>query len=271
MPALILTLYALPLATGAGYDSTWGGLLANAAYVWGYQHIGMQNYGILQIYRLRSGSDAAAPSYEKAIFYAIIVAVAARNHLAPLLEYAGLDALAASTQGAVDGGLGAVLLLLCLAYFAHLRSSSAFSGPAFLYFAVSLVAMIQWPFYDDLPEGSWFLVFNGHHSVAYLGLLFLMDWNRRAPGDAMTFGEAFKRYLRFFAPLVAASLALVGVVALYGSARALAGYSEQGGSLEVLLGFFVMHYYVESMVWRFRHAHNREHTLPLLHPPGRER
>jgi hypothetical protein len=45
-----------------------------------------------------------------------------------------------------------------------------------------------------------------------------------------------------------------------------AGYT--GTSLEVLLGFFVMHYYVESQVWKFRRAHNRETTLPLLRQPS---
>ena len=45
-----------------------------------------------------------------------------------------------------------------------------------------------------------------------------------------------------------------------------AGYT--GASLEVLLGFFVMHYYVESQVWKFRRAHNRETTLPLLRQPS---
>lgn len=268
VPALILLVYALPLLASAGYASPAGHAVATVAYVWGYQHIGMQNYGILQVYRLRAGADRVAPRFEKAIFYAIIVAVAATNHLVPLVEVAGRADLATSSERAVNTGLVAVLLLLVGGYFTHLWRQGSFSGPALLYFGVALVAMVQWPFYEKLPDGSWFLVFNGHHSVAYLGLLFVIEWNRRSPGESMTFAAGMRGYARFMGPLLLFSLGLVFVTMLYGTAKLAAGYSEQGGSLEVLLGFFVVHYYVESQVWKFRNPHNRRTTLALLHRPG---
>ena len=62
---------------------------------------------------------------------------------------------------------------------------------------------------------------------------------------------------------------LVLVTVAYATIKANVGSSGYAGhSLEVLLGFFVMHYYVESQVWKFRRAHNRETTLPLLRQPA---
>ena len=270
VPVAILALYAAPLATPEAYGSSFGSVIAHVAYVWGYQHIGMQNYGILQIYRMRSGVavDPSAARFEKAIFYTIIIAVAVHNHLLPTLS-GRVGYASAATASTLDGAFFVVLAGLVAIYLVRGFRRGGFTLPALLYLAVSLAAMIQWPFYRDLPAGSWFLVFNGHHSVAYLGLLFMMGWNRREPGAPLTPGRACAEYAKFIAPLVGFALVLLIGVVVYSSARATVLDTEYaGGSLEVLLGFFVTHYYVEAMVWKFRNPHVRRTTLPLLRPPG---
>jgi len=271
MPLAIIAVYAWPLTYPAGYDTSVGFVLTTVGYLWGYQHIGMQNYGILQIYRLRSDvpQPPGAARIEKAIFYAIIVSVCVSNHLAPVLRFA-----AGARIGSANAELFSWLFLaigggLLLMYLGQLARLGALRAPAVLYLLISAVAMVQWPFYRTLPAGSWFLVFNGHHSVAYLGLLFLMMWNERHPDRPLTGSEAFAAYAKFFAPLVGFGFLLILVAATYHSTRVSAGYEAPGtGSLEALLGFFVAHYYVESKVWRFRHDFNRRTTLPLLKRPG---
>ena len=270
VPVAILALYAVPLATPEAYGSPFGSAIALIAYIWGYQHIGMQNYGILQVYRMRSGAvvDPTAARFEKTIFYTIIVAVALHNHLLPALA-SRAGHVSPGTSSIFDGAFFVVLAGLVATYLVRGFRRGGFTLPALLYFAVSLVAMIQWPFYRELPAGSWFLVFNGHHSVAYLGLLFLMEWNRREPGAPLTPGDAFAKFPRFIAPLVGFALVVLVGVVVYSSARATVLDTEYaGGSLEVLLGFFVTHYYVEAMIWKFKNPHVRRTTLPLLRRPA---
>jgi hypothetical protein len=271
VPAAILLIYALPLTTPEEYDSLYGAILMNIAFIWGYQHIGMQNFGILQIYRMRSGRphSTAPRRCEKVIFYTIIVAVAVHNHLLPFIAHSERISLGAGGVSAIDHAFFALLALLLILYSILLRKGGGFTTPALLYFAVSLVAMIQWPFYQDLPAGSWFLVFNGHHSVAYLGLLFMMDWNRRGERKPFNFVNGSKEYLKFSLPLVGFSLVLLIGVIVYSNLKFSLGHSEyQAGNLEVLLGFIVTHYYVDTRIWKFRKAHVQSTIVPLLRRPS---
>lgn len=270
IPLGIIAVYAWPLATPDGYGSSIGFVLTTAGYLWGYQHIGMQNYGVLQIYRMRSGAREPAhwPRLEKGIFYAIIVSVCLSNQLASVVRFAGGSIGSANAQF-VSFVFLVIAGALSLVYLSQLWRQGGLQTPAVLYLLVSVVAMVRWPFYDALPPGSWFLVFNGHHSVAYLGLLFLMTWNDKHPDRPLTPSEGFRHYVKFFAPLVVFAMLFILVSATYHSSRVTAGYDAPGtGSLEALLGFFVAHYYVESRVWRFRTEFNRRNTLPLLKRPG---
>lgn len=271
VPPLILLLYAAPLLTPAGYQSRFGFVITTLAYVWGYQHIGMQNYGILQIYRIRNDgrSSGLGIRLERLIFYAIIASVCAANHFSSVVEFVTGVAPAPGTTRSVNVGLLALAAGLIAVYGYELARTQGWFKPAGLYFAISIVAMVKWPFYTDLPAGSWFLVFNGHHSVAYLGLLFLMNWNQKHPDRPLTLGVGAREFLAYFLPLVGVSLLLILAAATHHEMAAAAGYGlEEAGGLQILLGFFVAHYYVESMVWRFRDRHNRETTLPLLRAPG---
>ena len=270
VPAAILAAYAAPLVTAGGFQSDYGRLLIGVAVVWGYQHIGMQNYGVMQIYRMRGGAIAerAGAQLEKTIFYAIIATVVAGNHLAAIGQRLGISDIDALGPLGVAGSIGVLTGVLIAVYFLQLWRTGNFSWPMVLYFCVAVVAMVRWPVYDELPPGSWFLVFNGHHSVAYLGLIFVMEWNQGPSGRRFTFSAGARKLVLFYAALVAASLVLVLATMLYAGVKENAGQVVYGGSLELLLGFFVMHYYVDAQVWRFRQPHNRETTLPLLRPPS---
>jgi hypothetical protein len=231
----------------------------------------MQNYGILQVYRLRSGAREPAywPRLEKGIFYAIIGSVCVSNHLAPIARFTGLAKIGSANAELASLVFLAIAATLVFVYLGQLLRIGGLRTPAVLYLLISAIAMVKWPFYDTLPAGSWFLVFNGHHSVAYLGLLFLMTWNDKHPDRPLTIAEGVREYAKFFAPLVGFAMMLILVAATYHSSRVTAGYDAPGtGSLEPLLGFFVAHYYVESKVWKFRHDFNRRNTLPLLKRPG---
>ncbi len=271
IPAFIFALYSFPLSMESGYHSPAGRLLFVLAYIWGYQHIGMQNYGILQIYRRRAGtgSDLVGSRYEKIVFYAIIVSVATINHVVPWLNYftgGRTVTVAASTSRSM---FMVVLGVLVVLYVMHLVRTNTLSWPAFLYFIVSVVVMIQWPFYDALPSGSWFFVFNGHHSIAYLGLVFLMEWNRRAGGQPLRVLAGLRAYVRFILPLLVFSLALAVAVAFYHSLTSVGRFRLLDAyGMDLLVGFFVTHYYIEALVWKFSNPHNRATTLPLLRHPA---
>jgi hypothetical protein len=270
VPAAILALYSAPLLFEQGFESGPGQLLALVAFIWGYQHIGMQNYGVMQIYRMRGGAaaDRRGPRFEKAIFYAIIVSVALGNHLPAIVQKLGWQGSEAMLPLSIAGIMGSVTVALIAGYLLHLKRSGCFSWPMLTYFCVAVIAMVRWPLYENLPDGSWFLVFNGHHSVAYLGLLFLIEWNQGQPSRRFTFAAATREFLPFYAWLVAGAVLMVGVTVLYATVVENSGRLVEGGSLESLLGFFVMHYYVEARVWKFSQPHNRATTLPLLRPPA---
>lgn len=264
VPALILGVYAIPSLTSSGFATPWGQALVAVAHVWGYYHIGMQNYGILQVYRGRSKAEReTGPKIEKTVYWVIVLAIVISNEVWPYVAAGGSERAGAFLNGLTGPGQIALVAVLCVIYGKHLRRSRSFSVAALLYFAVSIVAMVKWPFYDSLPEHAWFFVFNGHHSLAYLGLVLLMEWNRKHPGERFSMTAAAPAYLRGYAPLVLAGLAMI--LAAKGFALI-----DPALKLNPLLGFFVAHYYVEALVWKFRNPHNRKVTLPLLRQPNHE-
>jgi len=264
VPALILLVYGALLILPQAQNSLVRSALIHMAAMWGYQHIGMQNYGILRIYQRRSGHafDAVGLKFEKTIFYSTIVAIWAEGHLVPVFfNWFGASGLGNALK-VVDIGILYVLAFLITLYLWRLWTSKNFTWPAMMYFVVSLIVMVKWPFYDSLPRGSWFLVFNGHHSIAYLGLLFLVRWNRKG-GGPLTFTSGLSEYLRYLVPLIGLSFIMVLGNEMYAEATGLQGYNY----LELLTGFFVLHYYLESVIWRSKNPHSAKTIFPLLNNP----
>jgi len=270
VPVLIIVVYGAPLLIPAGYDSNLGFVLKTFAFLWGYQHIGMQNYGVMQIYRRRAGKDAdvGQQKLEKMTFWIIIVAIYGTNHLIPTVEFFLSEPLPVEIAKFVSRFSLIAATLFSGFYLIKISRAGSLWTPATAYFCMSVMVMIAWPFYKYLPSGSWFLVFNGHHSISYFGLIFLMTWNRKHKVQTMTFRAGAREYLRFFGPLLIFSLFLIlGALIYTWTQVGLPNGLASKLSLDPLLGFFVAHYYIDSQVWRFRQRHHRETILPLLTRP----
>jgi hypothetical protein len=263
IPAALLVAYLAPALSPGVRASAIGVVLATVATLWGTHHIGMQNFGVLQIYRRRAGLpfDARAQSLERRLFQ-LLVALAVASPVVSLLG-PGWHWLSLGARALIALAVVCVGVLLVV----RMYSTGHWSVPLVAYLATSVAVMIHWPFYDRLPTpglsaGMHFLVYNGHHCAAYLGLLFLMDGNRRERLWA-GFPAGAARFASFALPLV-----LVSVAALL----ATGGLATREGALEAglfaLQGPFVVHYWIESRVWRFSNAHARKVILPLLRPPA---
>lgn len=266
LPAAILVAYGLLLIQPPVYPSAVRTFLLTIASIWGSQHIAMQNYGILQLYNSRSGlkGEVVSARIEKGIFYAIFLTIYINAWVSTALSWFQFDAGWHLQQGGLPELLVTNLLVWLIGIELVRRwTSRTLISPATLYLLTSMVAMYRWPFYDKLPSGSWFFVFNGHHSIAYLGLVFLMHWNERYPDESLTLARSVSRYGRYFVTLALTSLAAILAVA----ATSRASVEMFDVDLWALTGLFVVHYYLETQVWRFSRKHNRESTLPLLRQP----
>lgn len=267
VPAVILIVYGLLLMRPPLYPAPLARVLLGFAGLWGFHHISMQNYGILQLYHSRDRTcfDPAASRVEKIIFNAIVVCIFFNGAASDALSWSD-DSIVAWTFSWGRYFFNGSLIALILFDLFRRASRGSLRSPGTLYFLVSLVVMYRWPLYDRLPEGCWFLVFNGHHSIAYLGLVFLMHWNATRRDTPLTLSSGVRAYARYLVPLVLISLAALLATAAYTSLTT----SRFEVNLQSLTGFFVIHYYLESLVWKFSRKHNREATLPLLkQPPSR--
>lgn len=264
VPGLILLVYSLVLVRPALYPSWFQNLLMTTASLWGFHHIAMQNFGILQLYNGRSSQKVsrAAAKLEKAIYYAIFAGLYIEGWTSQIVSWIDpsvIQALAGLPKLIVNNVL---ISLIGIELTRRLMTQTLFF-PATLYFLISVVVMFPWPFYSQLPSGCWFLVFNGHHSVSYLGLVFVMHWNEKHPTEKLTTSQAAIQYARYFLPLTLMSFVAILATVMYSNLVS----SVIDVEIRVLTGVFVVHYYLESQVWRFSRKHNRELTLPLLKQP----
>ena len=273
VPTLILVAYG----ARPWFDpqSLYASTLVTVATIWGMQHIAFQNYGILSLYRKRSGAraDELLPKFEKAVFY----------ELTALAVVGGLFGIWLPTnrplavEHAITWAIRALVAATCAAYFLRIwltRKTSPISIPALLYFVTALSVMIYWPFYHRLGTGriagnAFFYVFNGQHCLAYLGLLFHMTSNeQRATRAFSSLREGSLRFARFYAPLAVGAAVLL-VLAAFRTAHAALPLDVPSGfrAIGILDGIFVTHYYLESRTWKFTNPHNRTVVLPLLKSP----
>lgn len=265
IPALIMFVYAV--GSTAGADSTFKKALVTLSTCWGLQHISFQNYGILGIYGSRAGAtgNERARRLMKAMFYMLFAAAAFEGVIRIWLS----GHLAESTITIASRLVRLASLLSVLAYVSELtrvRKSHPISAPGLLFLLSAVGSTIYWPFYNSfggVEQGSriFFYVFNGHHCLCYLGLTFLMDCNKRQGSSGeRPFDGGVRPYVKFLLPLIIVSVALMG-----------GGWvlSSEGlfGSLGVLEGIFVAHYYIESNHWKFSDPHLRKTVLPLLRRP----
>jgi hypothetical protein len=275
LPILILGAYAVRLRFNP--LSLYSLLLLTIAKVWGMQHIGLQNYGLLSLYRGRSAAraDALLPKLERAVFYELIVLAIFKD----VFQMWHLNAPGFLLK-TVSWGLFGLFGFTCAAYLTRIwmqRKITPVSFPLLLYFATAVVVMIHWPIYDRLGAAIgggmiFFYVFNGQHCLAYLGLQFHMESNKKlSQHEFGSLAEGSFGFARFYAPLAVGAAALLAVAG-YGYLRSNGSFpSDVPSSLQavtMLDGIFVAHYYLESLTWKFSNAHNRAVVLPLLKHPA---
>lgn len=199
---------------------------------------------ILQIYRQQSETTPLNLEryVEKLIFCLLIAARVA------------VDAWGGSPVAqSISSIFSLIVAISSIIYLAYLISKGVCSLPFFLFFATALVVTIPWPFAADLPKYSQFYVFNAHHSIAYLGLVFMMKMNKiNCPFE---FGKWAIKFGRFMLPLVALSgLATYACFLLMENRRF--------HPIDLMVGFMMVHYYIDFVIWTFKSKVSREQFLP---------
>ena len=272
VPALIITVYTARSAfgpEGTGLNR----LLSTIVMTWGFQHISFQNYGILSVYRGRAktAADTFSRKFERIIFLGLFVLYAVQQGIPMWIHDARID----QAVSVFSVGLKVLLAFAVLLYLVRMilvRKTYAFSFPAFLFFLSAVVSMVYWPFYDSYagPVNGptlFFYIYNAHHCIAYLGLLFHIDCNYKQKSGSV-FGASFMKYAVFLVMPIAFSLVLVALTSNHLS-NALAGYmnSNQFTMQGFLQGFFLVHYYIESNSWKLSRPHYRKNIVPLLRQP----
>jgi hypothetical protein len=254
--------------------SLYGTVLVTIMTIWGMQHIAFQIYGILSLYRGRSQAraDALLPKIERAIFYELMLLAVFGGIVRLWFPGAAIEPL----LHRVSWGISVALIVTCGTYFARIwlrRKTTPVSIPGLLYFATAVSVMVYWPVYDRFGsriagDMAFFYVFNGQHCLAYLGLLFHMTSNKqRLQREYGSLRDGGAGFLKFYTPLAVAAAALLGIaIYRYSRAYGLSGLDVRytNNAIGVLDGIFVVHYYIESLTWKFSNPHNRAVVLPLL-------
>lgn len=207
-------------------------------------HLSMQNYMILQIYRQQSETTPLNLEryVEKLIFCLLIAARVA------------VDAWGGSPVAqSISSILSLIVAISSIIYLAYLISKGVCSLPFFLFFATALVVTIPWPFAADLPKYSQFYVFNAHHSIAYLGLVFMMKMNKIS--CPFEFGKWAIKFGRFMLPLI-----FLSGLATY--ACFLLMENRRFHPIDLMVGFMMVHYYIDFVIWTFKSKVSREQFLP---------
>ncbi len=226
VPAALVALYALGASTGP-----W---LPAIAIVLGMHHVAMQHVGICSRYRRRAGRDALPTTGPGALARGGRDRRGVEPGRAVLRREPGLGGLRLGRRGDRSHAPPASSSGSC--------AGEPAAGPERLAFAVGALTLVPWPFYASLVPGvpaglTAFLVYNGQHSIAYLGV------------SARELSLGRKR---------TAALGLAVLLASLGGTWALGGLDALGGAgtfrLEGALGFFVAHYYLDGRLWKHRPA-----------------
>lgn len=213
IPGGILLLYAAP------YDlfqlEPFRDLLDKVAYIWGFQHISFQAFGIARGYQ----NGRQYRWLVQLPFLCLFIQVATAR-----AGFFDLETL--QTIGVIcnAGLVGSVITLLSLKTL----------GPRFYFYLITAVIFIfPWSFYHSRFE--YFLVYNAHHSLNYLETGYGIIRKRFFTGDSF-------QGLKVYGVLFALSLVLITIHLMTNS-----NLVTDTGPIQ---GFFVLHYYFEAFVWR---------------------
>lgn len=244
LPIVLFLVFTIPIFFLEGRHSWQWASLFKVSLIVANIHLSMQNYMILQIYRKQSETiPLDLERYlEKSIFLLLIAARVA------------VDAWGGSPFAqSISSVLSLIITISSTIYITYLVRKGVCSLPFILFFATALMVTIPWPFAADLPKYSQFYVFNAHHSIAYLGLVFLMKMNKI--GCPFDFGKWAIKFGGLLLPLICLSgLATYACLLLMKNRRF--------HPIDVMVGFMMVHYYIDFVIWTFKSKVNREHIFP---------
>lgn len=235
VPLCIFLIYTLPALLHLGSKNTFVLGLSLFTYVIGMQHIAMQNYGILKIFRIKQ--KALQTKLEILCEKYALLNVTVIYFIEVLRHTYEFSLSEIDYLRWVKPGLHLILAVqvgTLLFFLIKNRSSFSKVSPGTIHFFISCLVMYPWPFSKNNFELTFYL-FNFHHSLAYMGLIWLITKKQIAPSRS----APFIFYFKFFA---------AGIVLYFFSKFSfLKSYS---GQFSVFYCFFVIHYYVESIIWR---------------------
>ena len=254
-------------------DHRWSSLLLlNISLIWGLQHIAFQNYGILQVYHARGGlKDSGSSLLEKAIYFFVflgsIVPMGQADKFRLFYPTNSFDWLMISRSIQMS-----FLTILFAIYLLRAYRAGRKSIPGILFLVTSVAAMIYWPFYEwsgdrFLGLSFFFYMYNAQHCLSYIGLVGYMRERRRLNRNLEAKLFSVPRVLGFALILIAISAAVIYTLLLLQPGSLLQELKNNQSRLFAgLEGFYVVHYYLESISWRYKIAHNRENMFSLLAP-----
>lgn len=283
-------------------DYTWLGIVNTVAYVWVHYHLTRQNVGFVGIYRHRHGiTDPAQKDVDnRAIYLTALFLYMAGWYYAngpvfmEILRAPWVGLVAEYTRPGhepVHGpGLMAfiaffALLALARCLWHRLRDLVATRGrswPHLAMIATSLLFPMPMLFAITEPEPVWLMFGNTSfglfaHYVQYVALLLLIAWNKYPPAvaSAMENKEVHVSRLHFFGNRVNGMYLMVGFIVVF--ALLLYGLNiglRQSGvqalmplASAILIGFGMIHYWHDGLIWAFKDEFNRRSILPYLRPP----
>lgn len=219
-----------------------------AAYLWGYWHLVRQHYGLLVLYRVRSGeTDRRGGKIDEAILWTGCLYPYLRYTLGPAYAASGLpvlvpEAWAPTARLALDGA-AAVVLAALLALAVSGRYGAFRPGPKHLFLAVALA--YHWVCFEALAHPlAITAALNLFHNLQYHRIVWHYEKGRgRRPSGGLM-------------PYLALGV-LLGV-AWYGPRIAGAAVLEASTARNVLLGacwgLAFHHYLVDGRIWRVRRS-----------------
>lgn len=242
VPIIILINYLLPVMLNNSFKESW--LIFNTAilYIWGFQHISMQNYGFFRIYRNKEYSTnnrAASVSetiFEKSIFIFTWVSQCIFYFKQYILKI---------ESNLLENILIALTASLVAAYFFYRIKLNNFDKkvsiniiktPAILHLLLSTIIMTS-NFIFKITALEHFAIYNFHHSMAYLGLVWIV-YKRKNKKINIKF-EAFK----FYSLIFLISLFFIILPKLITE-------SWKEAIIQATMAIFVIHYYLEAIIWK---------------------
>jgi hypothetical protein len=241
-------------------------LFQAGVFSWNLYHVTLQSSGILGIYRALNGGNSA----ERPLAITALLASAGAMVLARIERYPPVFNLLSGVSGRLPGLLFAVAVLIAvptvlMVINRMIRRRAA--RPEALFFVTSLLLFHPYLWVEDSERATLAMLMG--HFVQYLTIVWLV--HRRKHTGAH--GSIRQRGLGYISGRTTATL---GTFAMVGLAIVVLDRVSQrlGVGSVYLLGWNVlvlMHFYLDGVIWSFRHREIRESIGAYLVLPAHRR